>query len=55
VRWSRPGTGKSSGVRVVYLLRTPQGEVYLLTLFAKSVRGNLPTATLKEIRRVLEV
>lgn len=55
VRWSRPGTGKSGGVRVVYLVRDAQGEVYLLTLFAKSKSENISPAVLKEIRRVLEV
>ena len=55
IRWSRAGTGKSGGVRVVYLLRSEQGEVYLLTMFAKSVKENIPLAVLKEIRRALEV
>ncbi len=55
VRWSRPGTGKSGGVRVVYLVRNEQGEVYLLTLFAKSEKENIALAVLKEIRRALEV
>jgi hypothetical protein len=55
VRWSRSGTGKSGGVRVVYLVRDAQGEVYLLTLFAKSKSENISLAVLKEIRRVLEV
>jgi hypothetical protein len=55
VRWSRPGTGKSGGVRVVYLLRNEEGEVYLLTLFAKSESENIPLAVLKEIRCALEV
>ncbi len=55
IRWSRPGTGKSGGVRIVYLLRNERGEVYLLTMFAKSVKENIPIAVLKEIRRALEV
>ena len=55
IRWSRAGTGKSGGVRVVYLLHAEQGEVYLLTMFAKSVKENIPLAVLKEIRRALEV
>jgi hypothetical protein len=54
VRWSRPGSGKSAGVRVVYLLRTAREEVYLLTLFAKAEKANIPLATLKEIRRALD-
>lgn len=55
IRWSRPGTGKSGGVRVIYLLRTEQGEVFLLTMYAKSVKENIPLAVLKEISRALEV
>ena len=55
VRWSRPGTGKSGGVRIVYLLRLEHGEVYLLTMFAKSRMENIPLAILKEIRHALEV
>jgi hypothetical protein len=55
VRWSRPGTGKSGGVRIVYLLQLEQGKVYLLTMFAKSKMENIPLAVLKEIRRALEV
>ena len=54
VRWARPGTGKSGGVRVIYFTRTEAGEVLLLTLFAKGNTGNIPTAKLKEIRRALE-
>lgn len=55
IRWARPGTGKSGGVRVVYLVRPQLEEVYLLTLFAKSEKENIPLAVLKEIRRALEV
>ena len=55
VRWAREGSGKSSGVRVVYLTRNEAGEVYLLTLYAKSESGNISANTLKEIRRALEV
>lgn len=54
VRWARPGAGKSGGVRVIYFTRTEEGEIMLLTLFAKAKTGNIPTAKLKEIRRALE-
>lgn len=54
VRWAREGTGKSAGVRIVYLTRNELGEVYLLTLYAKSESSNISAATLKEIRRALE-
>lgn len=55
VRWAREGSGKSGGMRIVYLTRNEAGEVYLLTLYAKSKSENISLDTLKEIRRALEV
>ena len=55
VRWVRDGTGKSGGVRIVYLARNDNGEIYLLTLYAKSESENISLSTLKEIRRALEI
>ena len=54
VRWARTGSGKSSGVRVIYFTRTAQGEVVLLTLYAKSKTDNLTGTKLREIRRAIE-
>ena len=54
VRWAREGTGKSGGVRIVYLARSEFGEVYLLTLYAKAESENISLSALKEIRRALE-
>jgi hypothetical protein len=54
VRWSRPGSGKSGGVRVIYFVRSTEGEVVLLTLYAKAKTDNLTGSKLKEIRRALE-
>jgi len=52
VRWKRTGSGKSGGVRVIYFTRTEQGELVLLTLYAKT--DNLTGPILKEIRRAIE-
>jgi hypothetical protein len=54
VRWKRQGSGKSSGVRVIYFTRTDAEELVLLTLYAKSKIDNLSGAVLKEIRRAIE-
>lgn len=54
VRWGRAGSGKSGGVRVIYFTRSAQGEIVLLTLYAKSKTDNLTGPKLKEIRRALE-
>ncbi len=55
VRWAREGAGKSGGVRIIYLARNEAGEVYLLTIYAKSESENISPITLKEIRRALEI
>ncbi len=54
VRWRRQGTGKSGGVRVIYFTRLESGELWLLVIYAKSVRGNIPAHLLKSIREVIE-
>lgn len=54
VRWRRRGTGKSGGVRVIYFTRLESGELWLLVIYAKSVRGNIPAHLLKSIREVIE-
>ncbi len=54
VRWSRAGSGKSGGVRVIYFTHLAQGELVLLTLYAKAKTDNLTGSKLKEIRRALE-
>ena len=54
VRWGRAGSGKPGGVRVIYFMRAAQGELVLLTLYAKAKTDNLTGPTLKEIRRALE-
>ncbi len=54
VRWSRAGTGKSGGVRVVYFVRTTAGEVVLLLMYAKSKLDTLSASTLKGLRDGVE-
>ena len=54
VRWKRAGSGKSGGVRIIYFTRLAEGEIVLLTLYAKAKLDNLTGPQLKEIRRALE-
>lgn len=54
VRWGKAGMGKSGGVRVIYFTKTTEGQLVLLTIYAKTKTDNLTGSTLKEIRRVLE-
>ena len=50
VRWSRSGTGKSSGVRVIYFARNETGELVLLFIYAKANMDSFKASTLKELR-----
>lgn len=54
VRWSRAGSGKSSGVRVIYFTRNSADEIVLLLLYAKSERGSMTAKQLLEIKHALE-
>jgi hypothetical protein len=36
VRWSRAGSGKRGGARVIYFNRLAQGEIVLLLVYAKA-------------------
>lgn len=48
VRWSRAGSGKSSGVRVIYFNLTEQEVVLLIAVYAKADRANMLPADIKK-------
>ncbi len=54
VRWSRKGSGKRGGVRVVYFNRLASGEIWLLLMYAKSARDNIPAEVLRELKQEIE-
>ena len=54
VRWAQKGRGKSGGVRVIYYNRLENGEIWLLTIFAKSNRPTIPAHELKLIKKVID-
>ena len=54
VRWSRAGSGKSGGVRVIYFVRNGLGELVLMFMYAKSKVDTLKASTLKEMRNAIE-
>lgn len=53
VRWVRVGMGKRGGARVIYFNRLDEGKIWLLTMYAKAVRGNIPAHLLKAIKEAL--
>lgn len=54
VRWSRQGSGKRGGVRVIYFNRLTRDEIWLLLIYAKSARENIPAHVLKAIKEEIE-
>ena len=54
LRWSIAGRGKRGGIRVIYYLRSRQGQIWMLTLYAKNVSENIPAHVLKKIREEID-
>ena len=54
VRWKRRRSGKSGGVRVIYYNRLANGEIWLLTIYAKSAQENFPLHILKAIKEAID-
>jgi len=50
LRWGVVGRGKRGGIRVIYFLRTRQGQIWMLTLYAKNVADSIPADVLKQIK-----
>jgi len=54
VRWVRQSRGKSGGARVIYFNRLANGEIWLLTIYAKGIRSTIPAHELKLIIEVID-
>lgn len=50
VRWSRAGSGKRGGVRVIYFSRNAAGELVLLTIYSKTTADTISAKQLLEIK-----
>ena len=48
VRWSRGGSGKSGGARVIYFNLTEQEVLLLIAAYAKTDRANMLAAEIKK-------
>ena len=54
LRWSVAGRGKRGGVRIIYFLRSKQGEIWLLTIYAKNEAESLSGEVLKRIKEEID-
>lgn len=50
LRWGVAGRGKRGGLRVIYFLRTRQGQIWMLTLYAKNEAESIPAHVLRQIK-----
>jgi len=50
LRWRAPGRGKRGGVRVVYYAKIRQGQIWMLTIYAKNVTESISSHVMKKIR-----
>jgi hypothetical protein len=54
MRWRVAGRGKRGGIRIIYFLRLAQGQIWLLTLYAKNVTDTIPAHVLKQIKAEID-
>lgn len=54
VRWGVKGRGKRGGIRVIYYARTRQGQIWMLTMYAKNVTGTIPAHVLRQIKEEID-
>ena len=52
IRWSRAGTGKRGGTRVIYFYHDANRPLYLLMVYAKSRRENLTPDEKRAVRKL---
>jgi hypothetical protein len=51
-RWTRPGMGKRGGLRIIYYVCYEPNEFWMLTLYAKAKRENIPAHILRQLLEV---
>ncbi len=54
LRWRAAGRGKRGGYRVIYFAKRERGVIWMLTLYPKNVRDNIPAHVLRAIRKEVE-
>lgn len=54
LRWGVAGRGKRGGLRVIYFLRTRQGQIWMLTIYPKNVAENIPANVLRQIKEEID-
>lgn len=53
-RWKRSGTGKSSGIRVIYYWLTDDDQILMLVAYPKSTKDNLTDKETAVLRKLVK-
>ncbi len=53
-RWRAPGRGKRGGYRFIYFVKIEEGVIWMLTMYAKNVKDDIPAKILRQIREEVE-
>lgn len=54
LRWGARGRGKRGGFRIICFLRSQQGEIWLLTLYAKNMAESISGHVLRKIKEEID-
>ncbi len=54
LRWGSEGRGKRGGLRVIYYLRSARGELWMLTIYGKNVREDIPAHSLRQMKENID-
>jgi hypothetical protein len=54
IRWATAGRGKRGGVRVIYYAKLGEGVIWMLTIYGKNVKDNIPAHIVRKIREEID-
>jgi len=54
IRWRVAGRATRGGLRVIYFVRPREGQVWMLTLYAKNVADSIPVDMIRKIREEID-
>ena len=54
LRWSQPGRGKRGGIRIIYYVKTHEGVIWMLTIYAKNEEQSIPAHVLRKIKEEID-
>ena len=54
LRWRAHGRGKLGGYRVIYFAKIEKGLIWMLTMYPKNVKDDIPAHILRQMRQEVE-